>query len=116
MALSALQRYILRECYLSRKSLIERPVFTKFYAKHVPLLESKPRSAPSSRPRGRSRRPHSVAASVTSSLERLIDRGLMIGFGRRTPQKWFIERVKLTPVGRRTARALLGTQQRLPLT
>ncbi len=96
MALSALQRYVLRECYTSRKPLVDRQAFAKYYAKHVP--------------------PHSLADSITSSLERLIDRGLMVGFGRRTPKKWFIERVKLTPAGRRAARPLLGTQQRLPLT
>src|SRR3989339_360989 len=52
---------------------------------------------------------------LTKSLERLIDKGLMIGYGRRTPEKWFIDEVKLTPRGRRTAKTLLGEQQHLPL-
>ena len=53
--------------------------------------------------------------TITKSLERLIDKGLMIGYGRRTPEKWFIDEVQLTPAGRRAARITLGEQQRLPL-
>lgn len=93
MRLSALQRFILRECYQYPKPRVPRHPFTKFY--------------------GRADR---VAGdNITVSLERLIDRGLMIGFGRRTPAKWFIEEVKLTALGRRTARATFGRQQQLPL-
>lgn len=94
MLLSALQRYILRECYQYPKPRVPRQPFTKFYARTT----------------------HPDADSITVSLERLIDRGLLIGFGRRTPKKWFIEEVKLTPLGRRTARATYGKQQQLPLT
>lgn len=95
MALSRLQKFILRECYLSAKTKVARQPFNKFYAK---------------------RAPGSAAVDhITVSLERLIDRGLMIGYGRRTPEKWFINEVKLTPLGRRVARATLGKQQQLPL-
>jgi hypothetical protein len=93
MILSALQKFILRECYGYGKNTVPRQPFTKFYTKSV----------------------HPNADSITVSLERLIDRGLLIGFGRRTPKKWFIEAVKLTPLGRRTARATYGKQQHLPL-
>ena len=51
---------------------------------------------------------------ITKSLERLIDKGLMIGYGRRTPKKWFIDEIRLTPAGTKTARRLLGEQQKLP--
>lgn len=95
MRLSALQRYILRECYQTRQPLISRQPFTRFYPAKTPKT--------------------TVVNSLTASLERLIDKGLMIGFGRRTHEKWFIEQVRLTPLGRKTARQLLGTQQRLPL-
>lgn len=95
MRLSALQRYILRECYQSRQKLISRHPFTKFY----------PIKTPKS----------TVVNSITASLERLIDKDLMIGFGRRTHEKWFIEQVRLTPLGRRIAKSTLGQQQRLPL-
>jgi hypothetical protein len=52
---------------------------------------------------------------MTKSLERLIDKGLMIGYGRRTPEKWFIDEIRLTDVGKKAARKLLGQQQKLPL-
>ncbi len=93
MRLSALQRFILRECYQYAKPRIPRPPSEQFYSK---------RSA-------------TTTDNITVSLERLIDRGFLIGYGRRTPKKWFIEEVKLTPLGRRTARATHGQQQHLPL-
>lgn len=95
MRLSALQRHILRECYQFPKSRVPRLPFTTFYKKSASDVM--------------------VTDSITVSLERLIDRGFLIGFGRRTPAKWFIEEVKLTPLGRRTARASFGKQQELPL-
>lgn len=94
MRLSALQRYILRECYQSPKSRVERRPFARFYSRRTAVSTD----------------------NITVSLERLIERGLMIGFGRRTPAKWFIEEVKLTPLGRRVARATYGKQQQLPFT
>lgn len=95
MTLSALQKYILRMSYVSRKGRIPRTVFNAFYQRRT--------------------LPASMTDSITASLERLIDRGLMIGYGRRTPKKWFIEEVKLTSAGRRAGHAALGHQQKLPL-
>lgn len=95
MKLSALQKYILRESVQSLKTKISRRSFNDFY---------KRRPAP-----------RSIAESITVSLERLIDKGLLVGFGRRTPEKWFIEEVRLTPTGRRLSKKLLGQQQQLPL-
>jgi hypothetical protein len=95
MRLSPLQRFILRECYQRPKLRIARNTFASFYTKKDS--------------------PQSIQDSVTNSLERLIDKGLMIGHGRRTPHKWFIEEVRLTATGRRLARKALGVQQTLPL-
>lgn len=95
MRLSPLQRYILRESYQRKQLRIDRKLFTAFYNTTKP--------------------PQSVQDSLTRSLERLIDKGLMIGFGRRTPRKWFVEEVRLTPTGRKFAKVALGVQQRLPL-
>ncbi len=95
MRLSALQRHVLKECAQSPKPRLARRIFTEYYKR---------------RPT-----PRSIAESITVSLERLIDKGFLIGFGRRTPKKWFIEEVKLTPRGRKMARQLLGQQQQLPL-
>ncbi len=51
---------------------------------------------------------------VTKSIERLIDKESMIGYGVRTPHKWFIKEIKLTAKGKRQAKRLLGEQQKLP--
>lgn len=94
MRLSVLQRHILRECYQYQKKLVPRQSFTTFYKK---------KSATT------------TTDSITVSLERLIDRGCLIGYGRRTPKKWFIEQVRLTALGRKVAKASYGKQQELPL-
>lgn len=96
MNLSKLQRFALIESYTRRGVRLSRTAIHRFYA-----------SSPS--------QPERIQDVVTKSLESLIDRGLMIGFGRRTPKKWFIEDIKLTARGRREARTLLGQQLSLPL-
>jgi hypothetical protein len=53
---------------------------------------------------------------ITKSLERLIDNGLLVGYGVRTPKKWFIKSVKLTTLGRKKWSAWLASgQAKLPL-
>lgn len=56
-----------------------------------------------------------IVDTITKTLERLIDKGLMVGYGVRTPKKWYIKEVRLTLMGRKTAKRLLGEQQKLPL-
>lgn len=51
---------------------------------------------------------------VTKALERMVDRGLLVAYGVRTKEKWFIREVRCTPQGRRVARQLRGQQQALP--
>lgn len=53
--------------------------------------------------------------TITKSVESLIDKGLLVGYGVRTPKKWYIEEVRLMQKGRKLARKLLGEQQQLPL-
>ncbi len=96
MKLSGLQRFALVECYTRRTTRLPRKSVHAFY-KNMP------------------KQPKDVQDVVTKSLERLIDKGLLIGFGRRTPKKWFIVEIKLTPNGRKLARKLLGEQLSLPL-
>lgn len=98
MVLSALQQYILREAYAWRGPKFPRKVLLRYYDR----VKRKPSS-------------DDMQNSMTKSLERLIDRGYLIGYGRRTPAKWFIEEVKLTPIGRKVTRRLLRDQPRLPL-
>lgn len=53
--------------------------------------------------------------TITKALERMIDKELLTGLGVRTPKKWYIKEVRLTPTGRRTARKLRGEQQVLKI-
>lgn len=94
-ALSPLQKFLLKECLDS--SVTKRSALKKFYAKQAKAPKSEDQQN-----------------AITKSLERLIDRGYMTGFGRRTPQKWFIESVRLTSAGRRAGKNLLGKQQQIP--
>jgi len=97
MRLSTLQKYILLSV-LGIKAKYKRNSFLKFYDK-----QKKPPKKDDQQ------------GIITRSLERLIDKGLMIGYGRRTPEKWFIDEIRLTGKGRKEARRLLGKQQALPL-
>lgn len=96
MKLSRLQKFILLNCLGSRKT--NRQKFLKFYQ----TQKVKPRSK-------------ILVKIITKSLDRLIERGLIIGYGEKTQFKWFIKEVSFTPSGKRLAKKLLGEQQRLPL-
>ena len=47
---------------------------------------------------------------ITQSIERLIDKELMVGFGERTSHKWYIKEIKITAFGRRQTKKFLGEQ------
>lgn len=96
MRLSPLQRYILIECLNAKNFLINRVKLGKFYDKQKKKPQDKLRTK-----------------IITQSLERLINKELMIGYGMRTPHKWFIKEVKLTEKGKREAKKLLGQQMKL---
>ena len=95
MRLSLLSRHILNACYLAKGKVGRKP-FHAFYE-------------------GKDARPKDVVDTVTKTLERLIDKGLLTGLGVRTPKRWYIKEVRLTPAGRKVARTLQGEQQHLPL-
>jgi hypothetical protein len=95
--LSALQKFLLLETYGSRPRQCSRKGFERFYLRSSQKISNE-----------------EVQNSITKSLERLIDKGLLIGYGRRTPRKWFIDSVKLTPLGRRQTKKLQGEQQSFP--
>lgn len=97
MHLSPLQKFILKFCFTSSAKVVNRSGFIKFY------------TTQSKQPK-----PSDVVNIITKSLESLIDKELLIGYGVRTAQKWFIKEVKLTTLGRRTGRKLLGEQVALP--
>lgn len=97
MRLSPLQKYILRSCYFTPPRAVARGGFAKFYDQQ----KTKPKV-------------DDLVNIITKSLESLIDKGLMVGYGVRTPKKWYIKEVKLMPAGRKVARKLLGEQQSFP--
>lgn len=91
--LSELQKYILVEVY-NHNNNCKKEDLLKFYRNK----KNKP---------GRKDQHN----NVTKSLERLIDRGLLVGYGRRTPQKWFMEKIELTGNGKKTAEKILSKDQ-----
>jgi|WetSurMetagenome_2_1015567.scaffolds.fasta_scaffold754627_2 hypothetical protein len=91
--LSSLQENILKKCY-GQKGGVNRKYFAEFYG---------PDSAVKKIAR---------VKIITQSLERMIDRGMMIGYGIRTPKKWFIKEVKITGLGRKELDKWLNRKQR----
>lgn len=89
MPLSDLQKSILKTAWESKQAKVPRQTFTVFYTKHRTNV-------------------------ISRSLERLIDRGLIVGFGEKTQYKLFITKIKLTPKGKKTAQKILGQQTELP--
>lgn len=98
MSLSPLQCYILKQAAGSPQGTLRRQVIVHFYDS----VARKPK-------------PRDLSTIIARSVERLIAKELVVGFGRKTAQKWFFDRVRLTPKGRGAARKLLGVQQALPL-
>ena len=97
MRLSPLQKYILLECLNAKDFKVNRRKLGKFYDKQ----KKKPKKS-------------LMTKIITQSLERLINRELMIGYGIRTTHKWFIKEAKLASKGRLAAKKLLGEQVKLP--
>lgn len=95
MKISGLQKFILRECH-GLKGRISRNRFEKFYnSKKIPSkLEQ--------------------IKIISKSIDRLINKGLLAGFGERTQFKWFIKEVRLTRNGRQLTKKLMGEQKELP--
>lgn len=96
MKLSHLQKHILLAGY-GEKNKFGRSRLLKFYEKQ----KRKPKK-------------EDQVNIITKSLERMIDKGFLTGYGIRTPKKWFIKEIKLTAAGRRIARRLQGKQEVLP--
>ena len=97
MKLSPLQKYILLDCLNAKNYRIKRGKLVKFYDKRKVKPKRELR-----------------AKIITHSLDRLINRELLIGYGVRTSHKWFIREIKLTVKGKKEAHKLLGEQRKLP--
>ncbi len=99
MKLSDLQKYTLKQAWQTKDKTVGKDVLARFYS-------------------GRKNKPKDkdLINVITKSVERLIEKELVVGYGWRTSQKWFIRQVKLTPKGKKIARRLaVGIQQKLPL-
>lgn len=93
---SSLQQRILEECF-RRREQVNRQGFTAFYG-----IDSKVKLADRTK-------------IITQSLERLIDRGFLVGYGVRTPKKWFIKEIKITRLGiKQWEKFLERKQKKLP--
>lgn len=97
MRLSDLQKYILKKVWNTNKIKVSRKDFNSFYdkIKKVPTKNLQ-------------------IKIITKSIERLIDKGLMIGYGEKTQYKLFIKQVKLTSFGKKVTKKLFGEQIKLP--
>ena len=94
--LSPLQRYVLLKCYNQKGGKMKRDVFVGFY-------------------NGKKVKKHDQVNTVTKSLERMIKRGLLVGYGMRTAERWFIKELKITRTGIKVwERWLVERQRKLP--
>lgn len=97
MALSSLQKFILKRCLQGHKK-VTISEFVKFY------------------PADEYKKDHEqVHKIIRKSIDRLIAREFMLGYGSKTPHKLYIKEIRLTPKGRKAAKQLLPKQQKLPL-
>ena len=98
MRLSGLQKYILNQCYLKNNAGAKAD-FYGFYPKKEIDKNKK-----------------GIQDIIHKSLESLVAKDLLVAFGRKTAKKWFINKVKLTPKGKRAAKEIIKQRQRkLPI-
>ena len=96
MKLSSLQKYILLQAF-DCKYKLDRQVLLGFYGS------------------GKKRPDRDIMVnSITNSIERLIKKGLVVGFGEITKEKIYLNKIRLTREGRLWAKKTLGEQKSLP--
>ncbi|HOZ36537.1 MAG TPA: hypothetical protein PLR18_01775 [bacterium] len=98
MKLSALQKYIILECFNAKNGRIFRSNLVGFYGRSKKSPQEK-----------------LMVKIITKSIERLIARDLIVGFGEITSERQFIREIRITSGGKKLARKLLGEQMRIPL-
>jgi hypothetical protein len=95
--LSKLQEYILKKSLgYKQKKGIDKNTFFKFYEN----IKNKPKD---------------IENIIIKSLNRLIERDLIVAFCKKTKYKTFIDKILLTSHGKKIAQRLLGTQEMLPM-
>ncbi len=99
MRLSKLQKYVLVKCYDNKNSMELKVEFYSFYSR-VELDKNK----------------KLIQDIIHKSLENLVEKDLLISYGKKTARKWFINKVKLTKLGRQKAIEMIKSKQRkLPI-
>jgi len=101
---SLLQRHILKECFARKGQKVGRRFFNTFY----PAPDATRRYGAGADKKAKAK---DQINAITKCLERLIDTGLLIGYGTRTPKKWFIREVKLTKLGIKKWVAWIASRQ-----
>lgn len=97
MRLSGLQKYILSRCRLN-KGAGAKADFYGFYAKENNISRK------------------TVQDIVHKSLESLVEKDLLVAYGKKTKEKWFIHKVKLTARGQKAANEIIKSRQiKLPI-
>ena len=95
MRLSKLQKYILEKCYNEKCSLPAD--FYGFYGKNAKSKKL-------------------IQDIIHKSLDSLVVGDLLTALGKKTAKKWFIQKVKLTNLGKKLAVKILKCRQRkLPI-
>ena len=93
MKLSALQKYILMECLTADEKIL-RGKLLKYYSnkKNKPKIKDQ-------------------RDIISKSLNKLIEKGLIVGYGKRTAEKWFFTFIQLTPKGKKKAMEIFKSKQ-----
>ena len=107
MRLSILQKFILLECLNSKTGRISRRHLLRFYDK-IYYIKDKHCIKKRERPKEKF-----ITKIITKSIERLINKDLLVGFGERTKTRWFIREIKLSLRGRKEVQKLLGEQLKI---
>lgn len=92
--LSRLQTFILTKSLVGKET--NKNVFVNFY-------------------KDKKIKPRDLEKIITSSINKLIKRDLVIAYCKKTKTKLFIESIILTSSGKKLAKQLLGIQEHLPI-
>lgn len=93
--ISRLQKYILRRGLEEKNRAVAKKTIVDFY-------EQKKRPKRTDQ-----------EGIIARSVERLIKRGLVKGYGVKTASKWFVQKIVLTSRGVKLAKVLSNRQQKL---
>jgi hypothetical protein len=92
------QEYILKTCYLKKgKKIKKAELFDYFKVKDR-----------------KSKGYQNIHSKIIKTIDSLIKKGLVIGFGWRTQKEWHYREIKLTVWGKKKAQQLLA-MRKLPL-